>query len=167
MHKAILRGSILSWFLGVTVWSSAGVGSQVKVLEVIVPVSAKLVRTEGTSLTGQLTAFNEKKLTLAVASNVETIPLNQVKSIDFNGDIWIKGKPLYSKIRGYLKICSGVPIKAFTLQKSTAKINFNELLKPQDCQNLSDLKNKIQVLSKISFDSPQTMTIEAFSMPKK
>lgn len=173
MNKTILRGVILSWLLGVTVWVSAGVGGQVKVLEVVVPDTATVVRNQGASLTGQLTAFNEKTLTLTAAGYAEAIPLSQVKSIDFEGDIWIEGKPLSSKIRGYTQTCQGIPIKAFILhkstakQKSTAKINLNKVSKPKDCRNLGDLKNKTPVLAKISFDSPQTMTIEAFSMPRK
>ena len=78
MNKVILRGSIFSGLIGITLWASmaASVGSQSTVLEVVVPDMATVVRKQGTPLTGRLTAFGVTKLTLAAGGETETIPLN-------------------------------------------------------------------------------------------
>ena len=171
MNKVILRGSIFSGLIGITLWASmaASVGSQSTVLEVAVPDTATVVRKQGTPLTGRLTAFGVTKLTVAAGGETETIPLNQVKSVGFEGDVWIEGQSLPSKIRGYIKTWPGVPIKAFRLQKSaqSVQIDLNKVIPVNDVQKMINNKEKVQVLSKISFNSPQKMTIEAFSMPKK
>ncbi len=171
MNKVILRGSIFSGLIGITLWASmaASVGSQSTVLEVAVPDTATVVRKQGTPLTGRLTAFGVTKLTLAAGGETETVPLNQVKSVSFEGDVWIEGRSLPSKIRGYIKTWSGVPIKAFRLQKSaqSARIDLKKVITVNDFRKILNNKEKVQVLSKISFNSPQKMTIEAFSMPKK
>lgn len=170
MNKVILRGSIFSGLIGITLWASmaASVGSQSTVLEVAVPDTATVVRKQGTPLTGRLTAFGVTKLTVAAGGETETIPLNQVKSVGFEGDVWIEGRSLPSKIRGYVKTWSGVPIKAFRLQKSaqSAQVDLNKVITVNDVQKMINNKEKVQVLSKIRFYSPQKMTIEAFSMPK-
>ena len=171
MNKVILRGSIFSGLIGITLWASiaASVGSQSTVLEVAVPDTATVVRKQRTPLTGRLTAFGETKLALAAGGETETVPLNQVKSVSFEGDVWIEGQALSSKIRGYVKTWSGVPIKTFRLQKSaqSAEVDLNKVITVSDLQKMINNKEKVQVLSKISFNSPQKMTIEAFSMPKK
>lgn len=171
MNKVILRGSIFSGLIGITLWASmaASVGSQSTVLEVVVPDTATVVRKQRNPLTGRLTAFGVTKLTVEAGGETETIPLNQVKSVSFEGDIWIKGRSLPSRIRGYIKTWSGVSIKAFRLQKSarSAQVDLNQVIPVNDVQKMINNKEKVQVLSKISFDSPQKMTIEAFSMPKK
>ena len=171
MNKVILRGSIFSGLIGITLWASmaASVGSQSTVLEVAVPDTATVVRKQGTPLTGRLTAFGVTKLTVAAGGETETVPLNQVKSVNFKGDVWIEGQALPSKIRGYIKTWSGVPMKAFRLQKSaqSAQVDLNKVIPVNDAQKMINNKDKVQVLSKISFNSPQKMTIEAFSMPKK
>jgi hypothetical protein len=171
VNKVILRGSIFSGLIGITLWASmaASVGSQSTVLEVAVPDTATVVRKQGTPLTGRLTAFGVTKLTVAAGGETETIPLNQVKSVGFEGDVWIEGQSLPSKIRGYIKTWPGVPIKAFRLQKSaqSVQIDLNKVIPVNDVQKMINNKEKVQVLSKISFNSPQKMTIEAFSMPKK
>ena len=171
MNKVILRGSIFSGLIGVTLWASiaTSVGSQSTVLEVVVPDTTTVIRKQGTPLTGRLTAFEETKLTLSAGGYSETVPLNQVKSVSFEGDVWIEGQSLPSKIRGYIKTWSGVPIKVFKLQKSarSAQVDLNKVIPVNDVQKMINNKEKVQVLSKISFNSPQKMTIEAFSMPKK
>jgi hypothetical protein len=171
MNKVILRGSIFSGLISVTLWASisAGVGSQSTVLEVVVPDTATVVRKQGTPLTGRLMAFGVTKLTVEAGGEAETVPLNQVKSVSFEGDVWIEGQSLPSKIRGYIKTWPGVPIKAFRLQKSaqSVQIDLNKVIPVNDVQKMINNKEKVQVLSKISFNSPQKMTIEAFSMPKK
>jgi hypothetical protein len=171
MNKVISRRSIFSGLIIVTLWASisASVGSQSTVLEVAVPDTATVLRKQGTPLTGRLMAFGETKLTLAAGGYSETVLLNQVKSVSFEGDVWIEGQALPSKIRGYIKTWSGVPIKSFRLQKSAqlAQVDLNKVITVNDVQKMINNKEKVQVLSKISFDSPQKMTIEAFSMPKK
>jgi hypothetical protein len=174
--RAILRGSVLAFLLGVVsegrlAGLPSSVRSQEMVLDVAVPDKATVVRKQGKpSLTGQLTAFNEANLTLSAESYSEKVPLTQVQSINFEeGAIWIEGRSLPSRIRGYIKTWPGVPIKAFKLQTSaqSAQIDLNKVVKANDLQKMINNKEKIQVLSKISFDSPQKMTIQAFSMPKK
>ena len=171
MNKVILRGSIFSVLIGVTLWASitASVGGQSTVLEVVIPNTATVVRKQGNPLTGRLTAFGVTKLTLAAGGKTETVPLNQVKSVSFEGDVWIEGQSLPSKIRGYIKTWPDVPINVFRLQKSaqSARVDLNKVIAVNDVQKMINNKDKVQVLSKISFDSPQKMTIEAFSMPKK
>lgn len=176
MMKAILRGSVLALLLvgvaseGRLAGLPGSVRSQGTVLEVAVPDRATVVRKQGKpSLTGKLTTFGEIKLTLAAGGYSETIPLNQVNSISFEGDVWIEGRSLPSRIRGYIKTWSGVPIKAFKLQTSaqSAQIDVNKVVKANDLQKIINNKEKVQVLSKISFYSPRKMTIQAFSMPKK
>jgi hypothetical protein len=114
-------------------------------------------------------AFGVTKLTVEAGGEAETVPLNQVKSVSFEGDVWIEGRSLPSKIRGYIKTWPGVPIKVFKLQKSaqSAQIDLNKVIPVNDVQKMINNKEKVQVLSKISFNSPQKMTIEAFSMPRK
>ncbi|MFM6131779.1 MAG: hypothetical protein ACKPBV_24190 [Sphaerospermopsis kisseleviana] len=162
--------SIFSGFIGVTLWAwfAASVGSQSTVLDVVVPNTATVVRKQGTPLTGRLTAFGEIKLTLEAGGYSKTVPLNQVDSVSFEGDVWIEGRSLPSRIRGYIKTWSGVPIKAFKLQKSaqSAQVDLNKVIITNDEQKMINNKEKVQVLSKISFDSPQKMMIETFSMTR-
>jgi len=63
----------------------------------------------------------------------------------------------------------GVPVTAFRLQNppQSAKVNLNRVLTPEELQKLLNIKDKVHVLSKINFNSPQKMTLEAFTMHKK
>lgn len=175
MMKAILRGSIFSLLLlGVASdrrleWLQGSVRSQETALEVAVPDKATVVLKRGNPLTGGLTAFNQASLRLSAGGYSETVPLNQIKSIEFQGDVWIEGEPLPSRIRGYVKTWPGVPVTAFRLQNppQSAKVNLNRVLTPEELRKLLNIKDKVHVLYKISFNSPQKMTLEAFTMPKK
>jgi len=171
VNKVILRGSIFSGLICVTLWVSmaASVGSQSTVLEVAVPDTATVVRKQGTPLTGRLTAFEETKLTLSAGGYSETVPLNQVKSVSFEGDIWIEGRKLSSHIRGYpLPPWAGVPIKAFRLQKSakSAQVDLNKVIPVNELQKMINNKERVRVLYEIRLNSPQKMTIYYFSRPK-
>jgi hypothetical protein len=175
MMKAILRGSIFSLLLlGVASdrrleWLQGSVRSQETALEVAVPDKATVVLKRGNPLTGRLTAFNQASLRLSAGGDSETVPLNQIKSIEFEGDVWIEGEPLPSRIRGYVKTWPGVPVTALRLQNppQSAKVNLNRVLTPEELRKLLNIKDKVHVLYKINFNSPQKMTLEAFTMPKK
>lgn len=165
MNKVTLRGSIFSGLIGVTLWVSmaASVGSQSTVLEVAVPDTATVVRKQGTPLTGRLKAFEETKLTLESGGYSETVPLNQVRSVSFEGDIWIEGQSLPAKIRGdFPKIMEALPVKAFKLNEppKNAKIAL-ETMSDQGLQRLlKDTQNKSYGVKVILLDSPQKMTVK-------
>jgi hypothetical protein len=129
-----------------------------------------VVRKQGKpSLTGQLTTFNQASLTLSAVGHSEKIPLTQVQSIDFEeGDIWIEGQRLPVRFRGYVKIWSGLSVTDLKLQNPphSANIDLNKVLTPEELQKLLNVKDKVRVLSKVSFDSPGTITVETFTMPK-
>jgi len=165
MNKVTLRGSIFSGLIGVTLWASmaASVGSQSTVLEVAVPDTATVVRKQGTPLTGRLKAFGETKLTLESGGYSETVPLNQVKSVSFEGDIWIEGRSLPAKIRGdFPKIIEALPVKAFKLNEppKTAKIALETMSDKGRQQLLKDTQNKSYGVKAILLDSPQKMRIK-------
>ncbi|MFN9176401.1 MAG: hypothetical protein ACK58N_18350 [Synechocystis sp.] len=165
MNKVILRGSIFSVLIGVTLWISmaASVGSQSTVLEVAVPDTATVVRKQETPLTGRWTAFAETKLTLAAGGYSETVPLNQVKSVSFEGDIWIEGQSLPSKIRGdFPKIIEALPVKAFKLNEppKTAKIALDTMSDQGLQRLLKDTQDKSYGVKVILLDSPQKMTVK-------
>ena len=166
MNKVILRGNIFSVMIGVTLWISmaASVGSQSTVLEVAVPDTATVVRKqEKTPLTGRLTAFEETKLTLAAGGYSETVPLNQVKSVSFEGDIWIEGQSLPSKIRGdFPKIIEALPVKAFKLNEppKTAKIALDTMSDQGLQRLLKDTQDKSYGVKVILLDSPQKMIVK-------
>ena len=67
---------------------AAKVSSQSMALEVVVPDTATVARKHETPL--------REKLTLAAKGDSETVPLNKVKSVDFERDVWIKGQSLPS-----------------------------------------------------------------------
>lgn len=170
MNKVILRGSIFSGLIGITLWASmaASVGSQSTVLEVAVPDTATVVRKQGTPLTGRLTAFGETKLTLESGGYSETVPLNQVKSVSFKGNVWIPGKTPTFRIRSYPGTWPDLPIKAFRLQKSarSAEVDLNKIIPVNEFKKMINDKEKVQTLKKIRFNSPQKITIYYSSMPK-
>jgi hypothetical protein len=165
MNKVILRGSIFSGLIGVTLWVSmvASVGSQSTVLEVVVPDTATVVRKQGTPLTGRLKAFEETKLTLSAGGETETVPLNQVKSVSFEGDVWIEGRSLPAKIRGdFPKIIEALPVKAFKMNEppKTAKIALDTMSDQGLQRLLKDIQDKSYGVKFILLDSPQKMTVK-------
>jgi hypothetical protein len=175
VNKVILRGSIFSGLIGITLWASmaASVGSQSTVLEVVVPDTATVVRKQRNPLTGRLTAFGETKLTLEAGGYEETVPLNQVRSVSFKGNVWVQGKgeKRTFHIRSYPLALVGVPTKAFRLRKTawTAQVNLSETMPVSELKKMQKIinnKEKFQMLSEIRFDSPQKMTIYYFSIPK-
>jgi hypothetical protein len=175
VKKTILQGSIfaLLW-LGVASeghWAGwqGSARSQGTVLEVAVPDKATVTRKQGASLTGQLTAFNQTSLTLSAEGYSEKVPLTQVKAIAFQGgDIWIEGQRLPARIRGFIKTWSGISVSVLNLQNPPrlANLNLNGIENPEELKKLLSNNNKVRVISKISFDSPRTMTVETFTMPK-
>lgn len=173
MNKIILQGSIFSVLIGVTLWvtMAASVGSQSTVWEVAVPDTATVVRKKGTPLTGRLTAFGETKLTLEAGGYAETVPLNQVRFIGFEGNVWIQGEKRTFSIRSYPLASVGVPTKAFRLRKTnlTVQVNLSKAMPVSELNKIQKIinnKEKFQMLSEIRFDSPQKMTIYYFSIPK-
>ncbi|MEB3189671.1 MAG: hypothetical protein VKL42_04930 [Snowella sp.] len=165
MNKVILQRSIFSGLIGVTLWVSmaASVGSQSTVLEVVVPDTATVVRKQGNPLTGRLMAFGETKLTVEAGGYSETVRLNQVRSVNFKGDVWIEGQSLPSRVRGdFPKIIEALPIKAFKLNEppKTAKIAL-ETMSDQGLQRLlRDTHDKSYGVKVILLDSSQKMTVK-------
>jgi hypothetical protein len=93
--------------------------SQKTDLEVAVPETATISRNDGkSSLTGSLSDFSDKDVTISANGYSETVPLTQIKSIEFNGDIWIKGRALPARIRGITKTLEGMPVGSFKLGSS-------------------------------------------------
>ena len=173
MNKVTLRGSIFSGLIGITLWASmaASVGSQSTVLEVAVPDTATVVHKQGIPLTGRLTAFGETKLTLEAGGDAETVPLNQVRSVGFEGNVWIQGEKRTFSIRSYRLASVGVPTKAFRLRKTnwTVQVDLSKTMPVSELKKIQKIinnKEKFQMLSEIGFDSPQKMTIYYFSIPK-
>ena len=167
MMKAILRGSIFSLLLlGVASdrrleWLQGSVRSQETALEVAVPDKATVVLKRGNPLTGRLTAFNQASLRLSAGSDSETVPLNQVKSIEFQGDVWIEGEPLPSRIRGQSKILQELPTNAFRLGNSPQKATISlKTMSPQGLERLlKDTRNKSYGMNKILLISSEKITI--------
>ncbi|WP_036401601.1 hypothetical protein [Microcystis aeruginosa] len=175
MKKTILQGSVLALLLlGVANeghWAGwqGSARSQGTVLEVAVPDKATVTRKQGASLTGIQPSFNQTSLTLSAEGYSEKVPLTQVQAIAFQGgDIWVEGQRLPARIRGFIKTWSGVPVSVLNLQNPprSANLNLNGIENPEELKKLLSNNNKVRVLSKISFDSPRTMTVETFTMPK-
>jgi hypothetical protein len=97
----------------------SSVASQKTDLEVAVPETATISRNDGkSSLTGSLSNFSDKDVTISANGYSEAVPLPQIKSIEFNGDVWIKGQALPARIRGITKTLEGLPVGSFKLDSS-------------------------------------------------
>jgi hypothetical protein len=144
-------------------WLQSSVRSQETALEVAVPDKATVARKQGqSSLTGQLTAFNRASLRLSAAGYSETVPLYQIKSIEFEGDVWIEGQRLRSRIRGTSKTLQELPTNAFRLGNSPKKATISlKTMSPEGLERLlKDTRNKSYGVKKILLDSSEKMTIQ-------
>jgi hypothetical protein len=173
--KAISRGCLLTGLLlvGGGAMERRGMVSvaevQAAALMVTVPEQATIVRKQGKpTLTGQLTGFNSDNLRISALGYSKSVPLAEAKEINFNGDIWVEGRRLPARIRGYVKSWTGVSISALKLLNPIqfANIDLNGVEAPEELQRLLKDRDKERVLSKLRFDSPRTMTVETFTIPK-
>jgi hypothetical protein len=97
----------------------SSVASQKTDLEVAVPETATIFRNDGrSSLTGSLSNFSNKDVTISANGYSETVPLTQIELIEFNGDVWIKGQALPARVRGITKTLEGLPVGSFKLDNS-------------------------------------------------
>lgn len=81
----------------------------------------------------------------------------------FQGDVWIvtpEGTRKRVPIRGITIPLAAIPVTAFKLENppQTAMLNL-ETLNKEEFERLSSQTDRIHVVKKILFESPQTMTI--------
>ena len=142
----------------------SGTVNQERLLTVAVPSSAIVRLKQGGSYTGGLTAFNSRNLVIAANGSSETVPLSQIKQVEFQGDVWIvtpEGTRKRVPIRGITIPLEAVPVTAFNLGNPphTAMLNLETVLNQEEFERLSGQTDRIHVVKKILFESPETMTI--------
>ena len=142
----------------------SGTANKEQLLEVAVPSSAIVRLKQGGSYTGELIAFNSGNLQLAANGSSETVPLSQIKQVEFQDDVWIvtpagTRKPV--PIRGITIPIEAVPITAFNLENPphTALLKLETVLSQSEFERLSSKADRIHVLKKIQFESSEKMTI--------
>jgi len=139
------------------------VSSQKMDLEVAVPETATISRSEGkSSLTGNLSNFSDKDVTISANGYSEKVPLTQIKSIEFNGDVWIKGQKLPAQIRGITKILEGLPVGSFKLDNSqkSAVISLKTMTSRGLERFLKDTANKPFGVKAIILEQSDKLTIK-------
>jgi hypothetical protein len=135
-----------------------------QVLEIAVPSLAIVSLKPGSSYTGALTAFNSRNLTIAAGGYSKTFSLSQIKQVEFQGDVWIvtpDGTRKRLPIRGIPIPLEVVPVTAFQLENPPhrAKVNLETVLSREEFERLSSPTDRIHVVKKILFVSPEKMTI--------
>lgn len=144
-------------------------------LPVALPVSAIVYPKKGSSLSGKLTQFNAKNLTIAVGDISKPLSITEVKQVEFSGDIWVvdaDGSP--RKLRGPDSISNrqqtwqAVPISAFQLKTpQEAKLRLDGVVNREERADiLSVAKDSVYVLQAIVFESSEKMTIRATPVDK-
>lgn len=165
----ILSSALLGGNAGMAIYTNAPsvkksyVSSQKTDLEVAVPEKAIIFRNDGkSSLTGSLSNFSDKDVTLSANGYSETVSLAQIKSIEFTGDVLIEGRRLPAKIRMGNKNINELPIKAFQLDKSqkSALISLKTLTNEALERLLKDTVNKRFGVKTIVLDRSDKITIQ-------
>ncbi len=143
---------------------SSGTTNKEQLLEVAVPSSAIVRLKQEGSYTGELIAFNSTNLMIKANGFSETVPLSQIKEVEFQGNIWIEtpaGTRKRVPIRGLTIPLEAVPVTAFNLGNppNTAMLNLERVLSQEEFERLSNQTNRVHVVKKILFESSETMTI--------
>jgi len=139
------------------------ISSQNTDLEVAIPETATISRNDGkSSLTGSLSNFSDKDVTISANGYSETVPLTQIKSIEFNGDVWIKGQALPAQIRGITKTLEGLPVRSFKLDNSqkSAIISLKTMTSRGLERFLKDAANKPFGVKAIILERSDVLTIK-------
>ncbi len=158
---------------------------QEKMLEVAVPNRALVWLQGGASKGGRLTQFNPQTLTISVGDVFQSIPIEQIKQIEFPGDVLISvrlcrtgisGRRTCRRLRGRRrriraseittqgqKIWPGVPLTAFQLQSPRkAMLSLRGVISNRQLTELLSIsEDRIYVVKKIQFESPGKMKISA------
>ncbi|MGK7914976.1 MAG: hypothetical protein AB4038_05435 [Prochloraceae cyanobacterium] len=139
---------------------------QERLLEVAIRESAIVRFKEGGSYSGKLTAFNPQNLTIEIEGTSETISLSQIEEVEFQGSIYIRGKPTRPPIRG-IKILSDLPVTALELAdppimaslslKTMSSEGFERFSKNENCPCMI---SKIRLLDTDSLQSTAKMTVK-------
>jgi hypothetical protein len=176
--KVTFRWLVIALILSSAVWGSnasmaiytnassaksSSVSSQKTDLEVVVPETATIFRNDGkSSLTGSLSNFSEKDVTISANGYSEAVPLAQIKSIEFNGDVWIKGQALPARIRGITKTLEGLPVRSFKLDNSqkSAVISLKTMTSRGLERFLKDTANKSFGVKSIFIERSDELTIK-------
>ena len=142
----------------------SGNANKKQLLEVAVPSSVIIRLKQGGSYTGELIAFNSRNLEVTANSFSETVPLSQIKQVEFQDDVWIvtpAGTRKRVPIRGITIPLEAVPITAFNLKNPphTALLNLETVLSQSEFERLSSKADRIHVIKKIQFESSEKMTI--------
>lgn len=136
-----------------------------QLLEVAVPPSAIIRLKQEGSYTGELIAFNSTNLVITANGFSETVPLSQIKQVEFQGEIWIDsptGSRKRLPIRGLSIPFEAVPVTAFNLGNppNTAILDLETVLSEPEFERISSQTKRIHVVKKILFESSETMTIK-------
>lgn len=141
-----------------------------KPLPVALRESATVWPNKGNSMSGLLTAFNQQGLTISQDDFSQTLQIDQIKRVEFQGSVWIPGSSGPRKIRGPEKTSSGqqiwrgVSVTALDWQgpSKTAMLRLGAVLSGEELQDLLSIAaDNIYVVEEIVFESPGKMTIKA------
>ncbi len=126
---------------------------------------------------GKLEKWNLKRLTISRGRNSTVIPVDQIKKIEFKGDIWIPHGNSYVKITEEQrttenqKTWSGIPLMGFSLAQGSkiALLQLKGVLEEKDWQYLvNNSQDSIYIIDEIEFDQLKgTMTVKASMINRK
>jgi hypothetical protein len=136
--------------------------------QVTLPPQATVWRKKGSSLTGQLVKFDPKTLTVAAGVDSESIPLTEVKSIEFTlpNEMWvtlpngIRGKVM-REIRSLTIPIEEIPTSSFKIGSinDSVILNLAQVMNDKEFGKLTSNPDKVYVLKTIKITAPNKMTI--------
>lgn len=140
---------------------------------VTLPTTAKIELKDGSSVTGQLLAFNAGQKSLQVGRQgaaSKSISLTQVKQVVFprdalayrsDGSLIIRGE---DNARAEPRTWSNVPVSAFQLKDpklGQAQVDLKGVLKPLELKGIQSVAVKsVYVMNELQFQSAEKMTIK-------
>lgn len=135
--------------------------------QVALPPQATIWRKKGSSLTGKLVKFDPTTLTVAAGGYSESVPLTEVKSVEFTlqEEIWVS---LPNEARGKVRPIRGLSIPIEEIPASSFKIgstndsvilNLAQVLNDKEFGKLTSDPDKVYVLKTIEMTAPNKMTI--------
>lgn len=147
-------------------------------IEVAVSEKVRVLLKKGEPLGGNLIRLTKQDLVLAVGNQQKSLAIDNVQSIEFQGDVWIvssgKGR---IRIRGQerqtrqQRTWTDVPLDNLKVQPNakTAVIRLGSVIRPEDLRDLrSQLQDVIYVLDKIEFEpSGQKITVKATPIDRR
>ncbi|MCC0178755.1 hypothetical protein I4641_17430 [Waterburya agarophytonicola K14] len=144
-------------------------------LEVGLRESVTVWLKSGSSLTGQLTDFNQQELTLSAQDFSQSISLKEINRLEFSGDVYaIDSDGTRRKIRGEdnnteeTEIWKGFPLAAFQVQNSsnTGKLDIETIFSDEEIDEIKSIAmDSLYVINEIEFDSlEQKMTIKTMAV---